>query len=347
MACRMHLVGPGKKPRKAEPMPFWNDHFVFPGQITLKLPRGKIYLSVAARAGILHRHAATSTSSTSPRTRSGSRCSAASTWPPKAGTPATCTCAAPVQRREAADVGRRPARRPVRHLVERSKSEWGQRKPPSASRWTCFDNNRCYSVMAGGFNRAGHRAALLQPAGPARPAAGQRRISAGNAVPAEKARENGRRLGRSDRALLLGPADAGRPGPGRFDRGPQQPLLPAIGRRGRRRRQAAATGSSIKGPCGNARWSQDIYFKLWTAGCGFRPAPGSGSGVAPNPVGYNRVYVHLDGEFSWPGVVEEPPRRARAFVTNGPLLRPNVEGQAARRRHSRPSRARNSNWRSA
>ena len=41
VACRMHLVGPGKKPRKADPMPFWSDHFVFPGQITLKLPVGK------------------------------------------------------------------------------------------------------------------------------------------------------------------------------------------------------------------------------------------------------------------------------------------------------------------
>ena len=41
VACRMHLVGPGKRPRKADPMPFWSDHFVFPGQITLKLPVGK------------------------------------------------------------------------------------------------------------------------------------------------------------------------------------------------------------------------------------------------------------------------------------------------------------------
>ena len=53
IACRMHLVGPGKRPRKAEPMPFWNDHFVFPGKITLKLPVGK-YTFQLQRAGVSH-----------------------------------------------------------------------------------------------------------------------------------------------------------------------------------------------------------------------------------------------------------------------------------------------------
>ena len=56
------------------------------------------------------------------------------------------------------------------------------------------------------------------------------------------------------------------------------------------------------------------------------PSAGSGSGMAPNPVGYNRVYVHLDGEFSYEAWWKNF-RAGRVFVTNGPLLRPNVEGQ--------------------
>jgi hypothetical protein len=40
-ACRMHLLGPNNnKPRKADKVPFWHDHFVFPGKILLKLPLG-------------------------------------------------------------------------------------------------------------------------------------------------------------------------------------------------------------------------------------------------------------------------------------------------------------------
>ncbi len=41
VACRMHLVGPNNnKPRRVEKAPFWQDHFVFPGHILLKLPLG-------------------------------------------------------------------------------------------------------------------------------------------------------------------------------------------------------------------------------------------------------------------------------------------------------------------
>jgi hypothetical protein len=56
------------------------------------------------------------------------------------------------------------------------------------------------------------------------------------------------------------------------------------------------------------------------------PVAGSGSGADGNPVGTNRVYVHCGGEFSdaawWEGLAA-----GRVFVTNGPLLRPTVEGR--------------------
>jgi hypothetical protein len=63
--------------------------------------------------------------------------------------------------------------------------------------------------------------------------------------------------------------------------------------------------------------------------CGLHvpPAAGSGCGTNDNPVGTNRVYVYCGDEFSlerWWGGLEA----GRVFVTNGPLLRPTVEGHA-------------------
>ena len=77
---------------------------------------------------------------------------------------------------------------------------------------------------------------------------------------------------------------------------------------------------------GNGLWTQEIYFQILN--CGFRipPSAGSASGVLPNPVGYNRAYVHLEGEPTWEkwhaGL-----RAGRVFVSNGPLLRSRVNGQ--------------------
>jgi hypothetical protein len=77
---------------------------------------------------------------------------------------------------------------------------------------------------------------------------------------------------------------------------------------------------------GDADWSQDIYFRLLECGLRIPPTAGSGSGQALNPVGQNRVYVHVDGEFSyaewWNNL-----RAGRVVVTNGPLMKPSVVGQ--------------------
>jgi hypothetical protein len=81
-----------------------------------------------------------------------------------------------------------------------------------------------------------------------------------------------------------------------------------------------------RGPQGNGRWTQDIYYHLLNCGLRLPPSAGSASGVLPNPVGYNRVYVHcgdaLDYDAWWEGL-----RAGRVIVTNGPLLRPRVNGE--------------------
>jgi hypothetical protein len=79
-------------------------------------------------------------------------------------------------------------------------------------------------------------------------------------------------------------------------------------------------------PRGNGYYTQELYYRLLN--CGFRipPSAGSASGVLPNPVGYNRVYVHLDGPFShdawWKGLAA-----GRSFVTNGPMLLVEANGR--------------------
>jgi hypothetical protein len=82
----------------------------------------------------------------------------------------------------------------------------------------------------------------------------------------------------------------------------------------------------LPAPLGNGYWSQEIYYHVLNAGLRIPPSAGSASGVLPNPVGYNRVYVHTGQELTharwWEGL-----RAGRSFVTNGPLLRARANGE--------------------
>jgi hypothetical protein len=84
--------------------------------------------------------------------------------------------------------------------------------------------------------------------------------------------------------------------------------------------------SLYPGVNGNGRWSEAIYYQVLNCGLRIPPVAGSGSGTNDNPVGTNRVYVHCGSEYSdnswWEGL-----KAGRVFVTNGPLLRPMVEGE--------------------
>ncbi|MEO8353965.1 MAG: CehA/McbA family metallohydrolase [Chthoniobacteraceae bacterium] len=88
----------------------------------------------------------------------------------------------------------------------------------------------------------------------------------------------------------------------------------------------ARSREEFPGPQGNGRYTQSLYYRALN--CGFRipPSAGSASGVLPNPVGYNRVYVHLDGALTWKNWWAGL-RAGRAFVTNGPLLRLTANGR--------------------
>ncbi len=79
-------------------------------------------------------------------------------------------------------------------------------------------------------------------------------------------------------------------------------------------------------PYGNPEWSQYIYFQLLECGLRIPPSAGSGSGEAPNPVGQNRMYVHVDGDFSYEKWWQSF-RAGKVVITNGPLMRPMVNGE--------------------
>ncbi len=75
----------------------------------------------------------------------------------------------------------------------------------------------------------------------------------------------------------------------------------------------------LQPPRGNGYWTQEIYYHILNCGPRIPPSAGSASGILPNPVGYNRVYVKVEGELTyakwWKAL-----KAGRAFVTNGPML---------------------------
>ncbi len=70
---------------------------------------------------------------------------------------------------------------------------------------------------------------------------------------------------------------------------------------------------------GFLEYSLSLNYRFWNLGFRMPVTAGSASGVLPNPVGYNRVYVKLDEPFSEEGFYREL-RSGRSFVTNGPML---------------------------
>src|SRR5262249_21733273 len=61
------------------------------------------------------------------------------------------------------------------------------------------------------------------------------------------------------------------------------------------------------------------YYAFLDCGLKMRPTAGCASGVHPVPLGFGRVYVHLDGPFSYDAWMKGL-NEGRSFVTTGPML---------------------------
>ena len=68
------------------------------------------------------------------------------------------------------------------------------------------------------------------------------------------------------------------------------------------------------------------YYTLLNCGFRLQPTAGTASGVHPVPLGFGRVYVHLDHRFDGVTWIDGL-KRGRSFVTTGPMLRVQVEAQ--------------------
>ncbi len=72
-------------------------------------------------------------------------------------------------------------------------------------------------------------------------------------------------------------------------------------------------------PEGMPLWAMEVYYRFLNCGFKLPVSGGSASGVKPSPLGFDRVYVHLPGKFSY----QEWFRALKAghsFATNGPML---------------------------
>ena len=320
--CRMHLRNARGRARKPDGVPFWEDHFVFPGEIVLTLPlgeytfeleRGPEYVERSGRF-VINRFADDAKEVDLLRFVD---MSSHGWWS-----------------------GDLDVRRPIRDVELLMRAEdlhvvplvtwwndqraWTPKSRPE-NPLVRFDDDRICHLMGGGCNRPGAELLLLNLPGP----------------------------------LPIGEAGAEYPPPGVLveqARAQSQTAwvdltkpfwwdLPALaahgqidsievahsflgrdrvidGEEGGRPRDRAM----YPGVHGNARWSQDIYFHLLNCGLRIPPSAGSGSGVGPNPAGYNRLYVYVDGELTYEKWWESL-RAGRVVVTNGPLMRPSVRGE--------------------
>ena len=75
-------------------------------------------------------------------------------------------------------------------------------------------------------------------------------------------------------------------------------------------------------------WGFQNYYALLNCGFPIKPTAGTASGVHPVPLGFGRVYVHVDGPFGTEAWLEGL-RKGRSFVTTGPMIQVQVDGEHA------------------
>lgn len=321
LPCRMHLRAAKGRPRKADRAPFWHDHFVFPGRISLSLPLGTYEFEIergpeyAVRSGYF-------------------------TINPNADD----TKEVDLQRfvdmaAEGWYSGDLYVRRPAQDIQLLVQAEdlhvvplvtwWNGKSEPlgkmaSQGPLVTLDGNRFIHLLGAGLDRPGGTYLVLNL-----PAAAKLDLAAAD-YPSTA------RLVEQVRGDAEAWVDATKPY--LWD----LPMLVALGQidsievaqsnMGRLESGDHQAGGKPRDPIrlpgrwGDAQWSQQVYFHLLNCGLRIAPSAGSGSGVSPNPVGYNRVYVHVEGDLTWDKWWKNL-KGGQAVVTNGPLIRPRVQGQ--------------------
>lgn len=320
VACRVHLSNAAGRPLKAPKVPFWHDHFVCDGVITLKLPKGEYDFEIERGLEYLVRRGHFIMDDFSEDTQV-------------------------VDIKRFADMaaegwwsGDLDVHRPVKDLELLMQADdlhvvqlitWPQGKTllpktsTSSDPLVRFDGNRYYHLSAGRDTGAGGTLLLFNLPRPL--SVGRNGELTSSLAAAREARKQPGAWVDAARAsgwdMPLWVAD------GQLD------SLQIVGSYLGRKTSATEEGAGrardkrlYPGPAGSGRWNEAIYHHLLNCGLHIPPTAGSGSGEVANPLGYNRLYAHVEGEFNYERWWEAV-RAGRVLVTNGPLIRPNVEGE--------------------
>ncbi|HVX10873.1 MAG TPA: hypothetical protein VHC22_06810 [Pirellulales bacterium] len=317
--CRLHLRNEKDRAQRAAKMPFWNDHFVIPGTVTLKLAKGTYHFEIERGPEYVVRNGYLIIGNQSKDNK-------------VVDLPRACNMA-----EEGWWAGDLHVHRPVNdaellmraedlHVAGLStwstkKNEWTGRTLPTQP-VKQFDKNRYCDLLGGESADKGStflylnvdRPLLTRSSGD-----GQAPSSLAMAREHENAWIDAVRPTAWDLPVWLatGRVDSIELANDQFCRG--EMIDDANGR--------PRDKKLMPGPVGIGRWTHEIYYHVLNCGLRVPPSAGSGSGEAPNPVGYNRVYVwvdkdHFNYETWWKGF-----RMGRSVVTNGPLIRPFANGQ--------------------
>lgn len=318
--CRVHIKDAAGKPHRPAGLPFWNDHFVCPGTAELDLSPGKYTVEVE-RGPEYEPHAGSFTVADA-GTKHAVEFKRLADLPAEGWWPGDLHVHRPVgdieQLMRAEDLHVAPV-----VTWWNNRNAWEKRNPP-ADPLVRFDGDRYYQVMAGEDEREG--GALLY-FGLTRPLAiaGAAREYPPPLKFVEEARKN--------KGVWV---DAEKPFWWDFPTWLAAGQVDSVGLANNhmcrdKMYETEAWGKPrvverLPAPLGNGYWTQEIYYHLLNCGLRVPPSAGSASGVLPNPVGYDRVYVHVGKGLTWEGWWEGL-KAGRSFVTNGPLLRVRAGGE--------------------
>lgn len=322
--CRIHLRNSHGVARTVPGLPFWHDHFAFPGTVELELNRGAYTFLVERGPEYVHvrGHFTINDYAQDEKVVHLKRAvdMAAENW--WAG---DLHVERPLREIELA---MRAENLHVASVITWTdeKNPWdGKRQPEQTV--VQFDGNRFYDLMAGRDQRGGGGAMLLSNLDSPLDLAGATRDHPSAAEFLLAARE------RNSSAWV----DAARPFAWDLPIWLAAGQVDSIGlahdhmqREGMQRGKLAGRAPlprDYPGPMATAHWSEAIYYHVLNSGLRIPPSAGSGSGQSPNPMGYNRVYVWVDKDrFNYQTWLEGF-RQGRVVVTNGPLLRPLANGR--------------------
>ena len=318
--CRIHLKDSNGKPIRAPGLPFWNDHFVCTGEVSLKIPlgsytceveRGPEYSSISNRFTVVNGQPLSITN----YIRRLVDLSREGWWSGELHVHRSLSDIELLVRAEDLHVA------PVITWWNKT-NPWKDRSPSNLL--VRFDGDRFYRVMGGEDERAGGALLYFNLSRPL------------NITDAKYEYPSPMKFLLEARAHSNVWIDIEKPfwydapvwiASGKVD---------SIGiannhmyRNGVYPGEAwgrARDTTRLSGVRGNGFWSQEIYYHMLNTGIRLPPSAGSASGVLPNPVGYNRAYVHVDGELTYDNWFDNL-RAGRVFVSNGPLLRCRANGQ--------------------